>query len=62
MQGKKTGGRAARTPNRISSELRKTLKGIIESELDALSDTLAKLPERGSAKEARHIWQAAGRF
>ncbi len=46
MQGKKTGGRVAGTPNRITSELRKTLKGIIASELESLPGTLAELPPR----------------
>ena len=44
MQGKKTGGRVAGTPNKVSSELRKTLKGIIAAELDALPATLETLP------------------
>ncbi len=46
MVGKKTGGRAAGTPNKITSELRKTLKGIIANELDALSETFAELPPK----------------
>ncbi len=46
MQGQKTGGRAAGTPNKVSGELRKTLKGIIAAELDALLTTLAELPPR----------------
>ncbi len=46
MVGKKTGGRVAGTPNRITSELRKTLKGIIASELESLPGTLAELPPR----------------
>ena len=44
MQGKKTGGRVAGTPNKISSELRKTLKGVIAAELDVLPATLETLP------------------
>ncbi len=44
MQGKKTGGRVAGTPNKVTSELRKTLKAIIASELDALPTTLEGLP------------------
>ncbi len=48
MQGKKTGGRSAGTPNKVSSELRKTLKGIIAGELvNALPATLDGM----SAKE-----------
>jgi hypothetical protein len=43
MTGKKTGGRAAGTPNRVTSELRKSLKSIIAAELDALPVTLAEL-------------------
>ena len=46
MVGKKTGGRAAGTPNKITSELRKTLKGIIANELEALPETLAELPPK----------------
>jgi hypothetical protein len=43
MQGKKTGGRTAGTPNKITIELRKTLKGIIASELEALPTTFEQL-------------------
>jgi hypothetical protein len=46
MNGKKTGGRAAGTPNKVSGELRKTLKQIIAAELDALPQTLGELPAR----------------
>jgi hypothetical protein len=46
MIGQKTGGRTAGTPNKVSGELRKTLKGIIAAELDALPQTLADLPAR----------------
>jgi hypothetical protein len=46
MLGQKTGGRKVGTPNRVSSELRKTLKGIIAAELDALPTTLSELPAR----------------
>jgi hypothetical protein len=46
MVGKKTGGRTPGTPNKVTSELRKTLKGIIAAELDALPTTLADLPAR----------------
>lgn len=46
MQGKKTGGRVAGTPNKITSELRKTLKGIIAAELEALPATLSDLAPR----------------
>ena len=46
MQGKKTGGRVAGTPNKVTTELRKTLKGIIASELESLPGTLGELPPR----------------
>jgi hypothetical protein len=46
MNGKKTGGRVAGTPNKVSGELRKTLKQIIAAELDALPETLGELPAR----------------
>jgi hypothetical protein len=46
MQGKKTGGRISGTPNKVTSELRKTLKGIIAAELDVLPQTLGELPAR----------------
>jgi hypothetical protein len=46
MVGKKTGGRAAGTPNKVTSELRKTLKQVIAAELEALPATLGELPAR----------------
>jgi hypothetical protein len=46
MQGNKTGGRVAGTPNKVTSELRKTLKGIVASELESLPGTLGELPPR----------------
>ncbi len=46
MQGKKTGGRSAGTPNKVTSELRKTLKGILAAELESLPATLAELPPK----------------
>jgi hypothetical protein len=46
MQGKKTGGRTAGTPNKVTSELRKTLKAIVASELECLPGTLGGLPPR----------------
>jgi hypothetical protein len=46
MQGKKTGGRVAGTPNRITIELRKTLKTVVASELESLPGTLAELPPK----------------
>ncbi len=42
----KTGGRAAGTPNKITSDLRETLKLVIAAELDTVSDTLAQLPAK----------------
>jgi hypothetical protein len=48
MQGKKTGGRVAGTPNKITIELRKTLKGIIASVLALLPGTLKQLQPKGS--------------
>jgi hypothetical protein len=46
MVGKKTGGRVAGTPNRVTSELRKTLKATVAGELESLPGTLAELPPR----------------
>jgi hypothetical protein len=46
MVGKKTGGRVAGTPNKVTSELRKTLKGVIANELEQLPGTLEALPAR----------------
>jgi hypothetical protein len=46
MQGKKTGGRVAGTPNKLTSELRTTLKGIIAGELGALPQTFEQLPPK----------------
>jgi hypothetical protein len=46
MQGKKTGGRIAGTPNKLTKELRTTLKGIIAGELDVLPQTFEQLPAK----------------
>jgi hypothetical protein len=46
MVGQKTGGRTIGTPNKVTSELRKTLKSIVAAELDELPQTLADLPAR----------------
>lgn len=46
MQGLKTGGRKPGTPNKVTSELRETLKAVIDQELQQLCDTLAQLPVR----------------
>lgn len=43
MTGTKTGGRKAGTPNKVTKELRETLKGIIDKELDTIPATLDKL-------------------
>ena len=42
--GRKTGGRKAGTPNKISGEMRLLLKQIISDELEALPETLEQLP------------------
>lgn len=39
-------GRVAGTPNKITIELRKTLKGIIAGELEHLPQTLGELPPK----------------
>lgn len=46
MRGQKTGGRTAGTPNKVTTELRKTLKGIIAGELETLPATLQELPAK----------------
>jgi hypothetical protein len=46
MKGQKTGGRIAGTPNKLTKELRTTLKGIIAGELDALPQTFEQLPAK----------------
>jgi hypothetical protein len=46
MKGEKTGGRVAGTPNKITIELRKTLKGIVAGELEALPTTFEQLQPR----------------
>ena len=46
MEGKKTGGRTAGTPNKVTSELRKTLKGIMANQLETLPQTLEQLPAK----------------
>ena len=42
--GVKTGGRQRGTPNKVTADLRKVLKQIIAAELEALPETLEKLP------------------
>jgi hypothetical protein len=46
MRGQKTGGRSAGTPNKVTTELRKTLKEIIAGELETLPTTLQELPAK----------------
>jgi 23S rRNA C2498 (ribose-2'-O)-methylase RlmM len=46
MQRIKTGGRQAGTPNRITRELRETLKIVIDAELTHIADTMAELPPK----------------
>lgn len=46
MQGVKTGGRKAGTPNRVTKELREALKGVIDRELSQITHTLEQLPAR----------------
>jgi hypothetical protein len=46
MVGKKTGGRIAGTPNKLTKELRTTLKGIVAGEMDALPQTFEQLPAK----------------
>ncbi len=46
MVGKKTGGRVAGTPNRLTKELRTVLRDMIAAELDALPKTLEGLPPK----------------
>ena len=41
--GKKYGGRTKGTPNKITNEIRKKLKNIVDNELDILEDTLKHL-------------------
>ena len=44
MKGTKTGGRKSGTPNRLTREIRETLKGVIDYELSRLGETLEGLP------------------
>jgi hypothetical protein len=46
MRGEKTGGRTAGTPNKITSELRKSLKTVIAGEFETLPDVLKQLPPK----------------
>lgn len=46
MTGIKTGGRKAGTPNKVTKELRETLKGILARELDTIQATLDTLPSK----------------
>lgn len=42
-QGVKTGGRQSGTPNKLTSELRTLLKGLLDKEIEALPERLEKL-------------------
>ena len=44
--GKKYGGRTKGTPNKITNEIRKKLKNIVDNELDILEDTLKHLESK----------------
>jgi len=44
MRGTKTGGRQAGTPNKLTNEVRQTLKNIFSRELEALPAHLDSLP------------------
>ena len=46
MQGTKTGGRKAGTPNRVTRELREALKAVISNELDQIDKTLSQMPAK----------------
>jgi hypothetical protein len=46
MQRAKTGGRQAGTPNKVTRELRDTLKTVIAAELESVGETLASLPAK----------------
>lgn len=50
MKGKKTGGRKAGTPNKLSGELRAQLKEILSSEIQRLPELLESL-EAGKRAE-----------
>jgi hypothetical protein len=46
-KGHKTGGREQGTPNKLTSDMRAILKGIVSSELERISEILEKLePEK----------------
>jgi len=46
-KGRKTGGRKAGTPNKLTREMREVLKSILEKEIEKLPELLASLkPER----------------
>jgi len=46
MATRKTGGRQAGTPNKVTSELRDALKNILAGELETITATLDRLPAR----------------
>ena len=43
MKGKKTGGRIAQTPNKISKDMRERIKTLIEKNIDKIEDDFDKL-------------------
>lgn len=43
MKGRKTGGRKAGTPNRITGEIKNALSVVLQSEIETLPSLLAKL-------------------
>lgn len=44
MTGQKTGGRQAGTPNKVSKELRESLKGLLTAEFEQLPELIKTLP------------------
>jgi vacuolar-type H+-ATPase subunit E/Vma4 len=46
MKGYKTGGRTKGAPNKITNEIRKKLKNIVDNELDILEETLKHLESK----------------
>ena len=46
MKGIKTGGRTKGTPNKITNEIRKKLKNIVDNELDILEESIKHLDSK----------------